>query len=77
MGFIFKKKESIWINIDVPTKKFTLHHHCQFTEKIKETPYKGVKTLKRDDGWLEVDNMNAAENLFDNSYSQFAFVNHC
>ncbi|MEH7249494.1 hypothetical protein V7114_22260 [Neobacillus niacini] len=74
---MFKKKKQIWINIDVPTKKFTLHHDCQYTEKIKETPFKGVKTLKRDGGWLQVDSLSAAENLFENSYSHYTFVEHC
>jgi hypothetical protein len=77
MAFMFRKKDPIWINIDDPTKKFTLHHHCQFTEKIKETPYKGVNTLKRDGGWLQVVSLRAAEKLYENSYSNYSFVNHC
>jgi hypothetical protein len=77
MGLLFEKKEPIWINIDVPTKKFTLHHHCHFVEKIRETPFKGVRTLKRDGGWLRLDSMGAAKTLIEKNYSHYLFVNHC
>jgi hypothetical protein len=77
MEFLFRKKELIWINIDLPTKRFTIHHNCTYTDKMKETPFKGVGTLKRDGGWLKVGSISEADNLFENSYSHFAFVSHC
>ena len=77
MDFLFKKKEQIWINIDIPTKKITVHHKCTYTEKMKETSFKGIGTLKRDGGWLKVDSLKAAEQLFEEKYSHFSFVNHC
>ncbi|NYE08982.1 hypothetical protein F4694_005839 [Bacillus niacini] len=77
MALMCRKKDPIWINIDDPTKKFTLHHQCRFTENIKETPYKSVNTLKRDGGWLQVDSLRVAEKLYENSYSNYSFANHC
>ncbi|WP_312474752.1 hypothetical protein [Neobacillus sp.] len=55
MDFLFTKKAQIWINIDIPTKKFTIHHKCIYTDKMSETSYKGIGTLKRDGGWLKAD----------------------
>ena len=47
-------QENVWVNIDIPTKKFTIHTNCQYTDRKKETLYKGIENLKRDGGWLEV-----------------------
>jgi len=75
--FMFKKKEKFWINIDIPTKKFTLHHSCYYTEKMTETPNKGVGNLKKDGGWLQMNSLKEAENLFIDCYSHFTFIRHC
>jgi hypothetical protein len=77
MSFLFTKKEPIWINIDIPTKKFTLHKQCGYTEKIKETALKGVGSLKKDGGWLQVKSKSEAEILYDGGCAHFELVNHC
>jgi hypothetical protein len=41
---------------------------------MKETPLKGVGTLKEDGGWLKVDSHSEVENLFKNSYSHFILL---
>ena len=42
-----------WVNIDKPTKKCTLHTdcNCQYVINMKETPLKGIESMKRDGGW--------------------------
>jgi hypothetical protein len=76
MMFPFKKSP-VFINIDIPTKKFTIHHQCAYTKKLKETPLKGVGQLKRDGGWLQIDGLKKAESLFEESYMDFTLITHC
>ena len=57
----FTKKENIspkignkiWVNINRPTKKCTIHTNlsCSYVLTIKETPRKGLEVLKIDGGW--------------------------
>ncbi|WP_147535466.1 hypothetical protein [Bacillus marasmi] len=77
MGILFVEKQKVWINIDHPTKRFSLHKVCIYTDKMSETPYKGVGTLKRDGGWLQVKNLQAAEDFYADYYPHYEFVNHC
>ena len=44
----------VWVNIDKPTKKITIHtnENCTYVVDKKETPYKGIEELKRDGGWI-------------------------
>jgi hypothetical protein len=67
MMFPFKKNNPILINIDIPTKKFTIHHQCVYTEKMKETPFKGIGELKRDGGWIKVKSLEDADSLYEDS----------
>lgn len=42
----------MWLNVDIPTKKLTLHEdYCTFIPK-KEMKYKGIYGFLRDGGWL-------------------------
>lgn len=76
MGILFVDKQKVWVNIDHPTKRFSLHKVCIYTEKMAETPYKGVGVLKRDGGWLKLDNKEVAEKLYMSQYRDYAFINH-
>lgn len=48
-----KTGNKIWVNINRPTKKCTLHTNlsCPYVLAIKETNRKGIEDLKRDGGW--------------------------
>lgn len=76
MGILFVEKQKVWVNIDHPTKRFSLHKVCIYTETMAETPYKGVGVLKRDGGWLPLENKEAAEKLYKEKYSHYDFDNH-
>jgi hypothetical protein len=43
------------VNIDVPTKIYTLHRPGCKQKPGREPKYKGFGTLKRDGGWLTFD----------------------
>jgi hypothetical protein len=76
MGILFVEKQKVWVNIDHPTKRFSLHRVCIFNEKMAETPFKGVGTLKRDGGWILLENMDAAVNLYVEDYPEYEFDYH-
>ena len=42
----------VWVNIDKPTKKITIHtnENCTYVIDKKETPCKVIEKLKRDGG---------------------------
>ena len=42
----------VWVNIDKPTKKCTIHTNdrCQYVINKKETSLKGIENLKTDGG---------------------------
>jgi hypothetical protein len=73
----FKKSNPVFINIDIPTKKFTIHHQCVYTNKMKETSFKGIGQLKRDGGLLQIGGLKEAENLFEERYRDYTFITHC
>lgn len=57
----------IWVNIDKPTKKITIHTdpNCIYIPK-GETPYKGIERLKRDGGWLSFSTLSEAQDYCNN-----------
>ena len=53
---------SYWVNVDFPTSSYRLHRvDCRYCTP-SETPFKGVKKLKRDGGWLEFSSKVEARN---------------
>ena len=52
---------TFWVNVDKPTKTCTIHRReCGHVLK-SETPYKGIKRLKRDGGWFSFASAEEAE----------------
>jgi hypothetical protein len=53
----------IWVNVDKPTKKLTIHTNlsCVYVLDKKETPYKGIEELKRDGGWISFNDEDEAQ----------------
>ncbi len=48
-----ERSSNYWLNVDIPTKKATLHAlGCKYEIEKRETPLKGLGHLKRDGGWL-------------------------
>lgn len=55
----------IWLNIDKPTRRCTMHvESCPYTNTKHETPLKGIGELKRDGGWLKFASTSDAINLY-------------
>jgi hypothetical protein len=49
------------VNVDKPLKTFTAHTspECPFVQRyMKETPNKGVGSIKRDGGWFHFDSVS-------------------
>lgn len=69
----------IWLNIDKPTRKCTLHANSQCTHllKKKETMYKGLGRLKRDGGWLYFGSTRVAVLYFQGNLSGYELITHC
>ncbi|GEL77833.1 hypothetical protein [Tenuibacillus multivorans] len=70
-------QKPVWVNIDVPTQRFTLHRECMHTNRMCETPYKGIGKLKRDGGWIRFRNIDVAVKRQEEDYNQFELVIHC
>ncbi|PLR92019.1 hypothetical protein [Bacillus sp. T33-2] len=70
-------KNNVWVNIDKPTKKFTIHHKCAYTEKMAETPFKGINEMKRDGGWFSEKNEDRAIQLHNKCYPNYTMIRHC
>lgn len=60
----------IWMNVDTPTKKCTIHRKsCRFEREKKETLLKGIGHLKQDGGWIVFTTLRDAQNYFGREYS--------
>lgn len=78
MFFSKKKPETaIWLNIDIPTKKCTIHSSCGFSDNKSETNYKGILELKRDGGWLKFKSKEEAKEYQRRNYSTYSMIEHC
>ena len=69
----------VWLNVDKPIKKCTLHMNisCTHLQKKSETRYKGIEYLKRDGGWMSFADPKLAK-LFHQSYlPEYEFIDHC
>lgn len=69
----------VWINIDIPLKTCTVHSepYCIYVEQKKESPFKGIETLRRDGGWLKFENMEDVTRFCINQYPQYKRIDHC
>ncbi|MDC3417593.1 hypothetical protein [Aquibacillus salsiterrae] len=45
----------MWLNVDFPTKKLTLHENTCIFIPSKESKHKGIYGFLRDGGWLYFD----------------------
>jgi hypothetical protein len=63
----------VWVNIDKPTKKCTIHSNmrCQYVLRRSETPLKGIGEIKRDGGWLPFETMIEAENYCSGNHTRY------
>jgi hypothetical protein len=77
MLFFKRNLEEVWVNIDKPTKKCTIHSKCTYLDKKRETKYKGILELKRDGGWLKFDSNNQAKEFIKNHYDTYQLIEHC
>lgn len=71
------KKQVVWMNIDIPTKKCTIHSDCVYVDKKSETKYKGILKLKRDGGWLKFKSKNDAKAYYEENYHTYQLIEHC
>ena len=69
----------VWLNIDNPTKKCTLHSdpNCVYLKNKKETEYKGIGELKRHGGYLEFLNETEAREFYLAKLERYHFIEHC
>jgi len=69
----------VWINVDKPTKKCTIHTNpdCKYVVSKKETPYKGVNVLKRDGGWVQYHTVAEAESDLYGKFNRYNATSCC
>ncbi len=66
----------LWMNVDKPTKRCTLHlSQCRFVKGKKETTYKGDGEIKRDGGWLSFQSLEGAVEHYESRYSNYDLIN--
>jgi hypothetical protein len=70
-------EETVWANIDIPTKTYTIHKDCNYVARKRETQLKGIERLKRDGGWLSFKSRQKAKKHRKNDYANFKIVEHC
>lgn len=65
----------IWLNVDKPLRKCTIHQEgCSYLP-TNETAYKGIGTIKRDGGWFNFENYCDAERFQREQFADFILVN--
>ena len=68
------KVEDYWVNVDFPLRSCTLHSFgCIHEIKKADTAYKGIRTLKRDGGWLPFGSEAEAEAYCRAEFPDLAF----
>ena len=60
----------VWLNVDIPTKKCTLHRDGCNLKPRQEPRYKGFGELKRDGGWLSFNSDDEAEAYYRRDWRQ-------
>jgi len=64
-----KSSTTVWVNVDKPTKKCTVHGEgCIYERRKAETPLKGIQHLKRDGGWLAFDKLEEAKSYCEHEW---------
>lgn len=73
------KIKKVWLNIDKPTKKCTIHGspNCIYVTGKAETPNKGIDELKRDGGWLRFHNEYKAADYQQLHFPDYNLHKHC
>lgn len=69
----------VWLNVDKPTKKCTLHMNssCTYLQMKSETLYKGIENLKCDGGWLNFADPKLAKLFHQRFLPEYEFIDHC
>lgn len=69
----------IWLNVDKPTKKCTLHTDgsCIHWQNKRVTPFKGLGKLKHDGGWLNFVSSEQAMLYYQSNFPEYEFIDHC
>jgi len=68
----------VWVNIDKPTKKCTIHFgNCTYVKNKKETKLKGIEELKSDGGWLSFDTIAKARHYCSSNFANYVISQHC
>ncbi|AET68686.1 hypothetical protein Desor_3182 [Desulfosporosinus orientis DSM 765] len=69
----------VWLDVDQPTKKCTLHMNgsCSYLQEKRETLYKGIGDLKRDGGWLSFSDPKLAKSYYQINWPDYQFIDHC
>lgn len=58
-----------WMNIDKRTKSCMLHSDvCRFSRGKRETPFKGIGTIKRDGGWMPFISIEKARTYYEETW---------
>ncbi|RLI77103.1 hypothetical protein DRP05_11185 [Archaeoglobales archaeon] len=69
----------VWVNIDKPTKKCTIHTNpdCVYVIRKQETLHKGLEKLRCDGGWLFFSTLEDAESFCKARFSNYSVIRHC
>lgn len=69
----------VWVNVDKPTKKYTIHaaRTCTYVLKMAPTPFKGVEELRRDGEWLSFTDVANALARYQKQYANYTLIEHC
>lgn len=69
----------VWLDVDKPTKKCTLHMNssCTCLQNKTETEDKGIGYLKRDGGWLNLVDPKLARLYQLSNFPEYEFIDHC
>lgn len=61
----------MWLNVDIPTKKVTIHEDdCRYIPK-GDSKYKKLNGLLRDGGWLNYKNREEALLEYEHNYREY------
>jgi hypothetical protein len=69
----------IWVNIDKPTQRCTIHtnRQCGFLRNKYATPLKGIGILKKNGGWISFDGIVLAREYCKENYRKYKLIEHC
>ena len=64
----------LWLNVDKPDRKCTLHEADCRKRLTAETELKGIGELKKDGGWFSFENVEAAKTYSETEWPTYDFV---